>query len=140
MKKISSVIVAVASLALCFALCACGNKYSSNYSATMMVKTNTSKTAAVSFDSFNGTLVLQLDSNGSDEVVISYKAALGKGNINVYYDYNDEKLSLFEIETAGGVDSKTEAFTTDKTIYVIIESDGKCSSGSFSFVLEKSAK
>ena len=57
-----------------------------------------------------------------------------------YYDFNDEKLNLFEIETNGSVDGKTETFTENKTIYIIIESDDKCTDGSFSFVLEKSEK
>ena len=138
MKKFASVIIAVVTLVLCFTLSACGNKYVSYYSATVMVRTNTSNKASVSFGSFSGTYVIKLKSNGADEVFITYDATLGEGNIKVYYDYNDEKLNLFEIETNGSVDSKTETFTSDKTIYIIIESDGKCSDGSFSFVLEKS--
>lgn len=138
MKKFVSAIIAVVTLALCFTLSACGNKYASHYSSTLMVTTNTSNKASVSFDSFSGTYVMQLKNNGTDEVFISYEATLGKGNIDVYYDFNGEKLSLFTIEGNGFVDSKTEAFKSNKTIYVIIESDGKCNAGSFSFVLEKS--
>ena len=137
MKKIVSVIMAMVTLALCFALCACGDKYSSNYSATVMAMTNTSNTATVSFSSFSGTYVMKLDNNGTDEVRISYKATLGKGSVKVYYDFNDEKTELFEIETGGNVNTKTEAFTGNKTIYIIIESSGKSNEGSFSFVLEK---
>ena len=140
MKKIERVIIAAVVLALCFSLSACGSKYVSHYSATMMVRTNTSDEASVSFDSFSGTYIMQLKNNGADEVFISYEATLGDGNINVYYDYNGEKLNLFEIETNGSVAEKTETFTGNKTIYIIIESDGKCNEGSFSFVLEKSEK
>ncbi len=106
----------------------------------LMVRTNTSDKASVSFDGFSGTFVMHLKSNGADEVFISYEATLGEGNIKVYYDFNDEKLNLFDIETGGSVDRKTEPFTSDKTIYIIIESDGQCREGSFSFVLEKSEK
>lgn len=140
MKKFISVMIAVLTMILCFTLSACGNKYRSHYSATLMVTTNTSNEASVSFDSFSGTYVMKLKNNGADEVFITYKATLGKGNIKVYYDFNDEKLDLFEIETNGSVDRKTETFTGNKTIYIIIESDGKCNDGSFSFVLEKSEK
>ena len=136
MKKIAGVIIAVATLVLCFALCACGNRYVSHYSATSMVMTNTSTTASVSFDGFSGTYVIKFYNNGADEVYISYEATLGEGNIKVYYDFNDEKLDLFEIQTNGSVNSKTETFTGNKTIYIIIESDGKCNAGSFSFALE----
>ena len=80
---------------------------------------------------------MKLNNQGADEVFITYEASLGEGNIKVYYDFNDEKLNLFEIETNGSVQGKTETFTGNKTIYVIIESDGKCSEGSFSFALKK---
>lgn len=138
MKKFSSIIITVVTLVLCFTFSACGNKYVSHYRATLMVRTNSSNEASVSFDSFSGTYVMQLKNNSADEVFITYKATLGSGNINVYYDYNDEKLNLFELETNGSVAEKTQTFTGNKTIYIIIESDGKCNEGSFSFVLEKS--
>ena len=105
-----------------------------------MVKENTSSKASVSFDSFSGTLVMKLKNKSADEVFIDYEGTLGEGSIKVYYDFNDEKLNLFDIETDGSVDGKTETFTSNKTIYIIIESDGKCSDGSFSFVLEKSER
>lgn len=137
MKKFVSAIIAAATLALCFALSACATKYVSNFSSSTMKTTNTSNKASVSFSSFSGTYVMKLQNNGADEVYITYEATLGEGNIKVYYDYNDEKLDLFKIETNGSIDSKTEAFTGNKTIYVIIESDGKCKDGIFSFALEK---
>lgn len=140
MKRIAKAVIAVTMLVLCFTLSACGGKYVSHYSATMMVKTNTSNKATVSFGGFNGTYVMQLKNRNADEVFISYAATLGEGNIKVYYDFNDEKLDLFEIATDGSVEGKTETFTGNKTIYVIIESDGKCDEGSFSFTLEKAEK
>lgn len=139
MKKILGVIIAVATLLLCITLSACGSGYSSGYSATMMVRTNTPDKATVSFGSFNGTYVMELKNNGG-EAFISYEATLEEGNIKVYYDFNGEKLSLFEIATDGSVEAKTETFTGNKTIYVIIESDGKCTEGRFSFTLEKPEK
>ncbi|MBD5131993.1 MAG: hypothetical protein HDT28_05310 [Clostridiales bacterium] len=137
MKKFTKVIIAVMTAVLCFSLSACGNKYSSNYSSKKMIEKSNSTESSVSFDGFSGTYVMKLKSNGEDEVYITYTATLAEGKINVYYDYNDEKLDLFEIETNGSVNSKTEAFTGNKTIYVIIESDGKCGEGSFLFTLEK---
>ena len=137
MKKFVSAIIAVATLVLCITLSACATKYVSHYSSSSMVTTGTSDKASLSFGSFSGTYVMKLQNNGADEAVITYEATLGEGNIKVYYDYNDEKLDLFEIKTNGSVDSKTEAFTGNKTIYVIIESDGKCKDGSFSFALKK---
>ncbi len=140
MKKFAGVILAVVTLILCFTLSACGNKYVSRYNATLMVRTNTSNKASVTFDSFSGTYVIKLKNKSADEVFVDYEGALGEGNIKVYYDFNNEKLNLFDIETDGSVDGKTETFTGNKTIYIIIESDGKCNDGSFLFVLEKSEK
>lgn len=137
MKKIKKVIISVTTLILCFTLSSCGSKYVSKYSATMMVRTNTSNKATVSFGSFEGTYVTKLQNKGAD-AFITYDATLGEGNIKVYYDFNDEKLSLFEIGTDGSKTGKTETFTGNKTIYIIIESDSKCNEGSFSFNLEKS--
>ena len=83
---------------------------------------------------------MQLKNKSADEVFITYEATLREGNITVYYSFNDEKRSLFEMEANGSVDGRSEAFTGNKTIYIIIESDGKCKEGSFSFALEKSEK
>ena len=140
MKKFARLIIAAAALVLCFTLSACGNKYVSHYNAMLMVRENAANKASVSFDSFSGTYVIQLKNKSADEVFINYEAALGEGNIKVYYDFDDEKLNLFQIETNGSADGKTETFTGNKTIYIIIESDGNCSDGSFSFALEKSEK
>ena len=137
MKKLARVIIAAAALALCFTLSACGNKYVSHYSAMLMVRENAPNKASVSFDSFSGTYVI-IKNKSADEVFINYEATLGEGNIKVYYDFDGEKLNLFEIGANGSVDGKTEAFTGNKTIYIIIESDGECSDGRFSFALEKS--
>ena len=139
MKKFARVIIAAVISVLCFTLTACENKYVSHYSAMLMVSSKSSNKASVSFDSFSGTYVIKLKNNSADEAFLTYEATLGEGNINVYYDFNDEKLNLFETEADGSVDSKTEAFT-GKTVYIIIESDGKCNDGSFSFALEKSEK
>lgn len=138
MKKFASVFISIVMLASCFMLTACENKYTSSYSASSMVSNNTSHAASVSFGSFSGVYVIKLDSMGDDEAFITYNATLKKGNIKVYYDYNDEKSDLFEIGVGGSVKEKTEAFTSsNRIIYIIIESDGKCSDGSFSFALKK---
>lgn len=138
MKKFVSMLIATMMLVLCFTLSACENKYTSRYSATLMVRTNTSNKASVSFDAFSGIYVIKLKNKGDDKAFITYNATLEEGNVKVYYDFNDEKLNLFEIGADGSIEGKTEAFTSNKTIYIIIESDGKCNVGRFSFVLEKS--
>ena len=141
MKKFArTIIVSVTALVLCFTLSACMTKYVSKYNAMLMISSNTSDNASLSFDSFSGTYVFRFRNNGNDEVYITYEATLVEGNIKVYYDFNDKKLDLFGIESDCYAKGKTETFTGNKTIYVIIESDGKCNSGSFSFALEKAEK
>lgn len=138
MKKLLGVLVAAMMFVMCCALSACGDKYASNYSATLMVRTNTAEKASVSFDTFNGTCVMKLKNKGGDEAFIAYNITLKEGKISVYYDYDGKKLHLFEIENGDSTTGKLKAPTSDKTIYIIIESDGKCNEGNFSFVLEKS--
>ncbi len=140
MKKFARVIFVTALLVLCVMFSACGSGYVSNYSGKNIVTIKETNKASISFDSFKGTCAMQLKNNGADEVLINYNATLEEGSIKVYYDFNGEKLDLFEIGTNGSVEGKTEAFKGNKTIYVIIESDGKCGAGSFSFALEKSAQ
>ena len=138
MKKNTRIVIAVMMLILCFTLSACGNKYVSHYSATLMVKKNTTTEASVSFRNFSGIYVIQLKNTGDEKIFITYSATLEEGNIKVYYDFNDEKLNLFEIGTDNSIEGKTETFTSNKTVYIIIESDGKCKAGSFLFALETS--
>lgn len=138
MKKITKIVIAAMMLILCFTVSACENKYASHYSATFMVRKNTTSEASVSFGTFSGIYVMQLKNTGDEKTFITYNATLEEGNIKVYYDFNDEKLNLFEIGTDGSIEGKTETFTSNKTIYIIVVSDGKCKAGSFSFALEKS--
>ena len=140
MKKFARVLISTMTLVLCFALCACGTKYHDNYSSSAMVEKTTDNDASVSFDTFSGVYVIKWNNTDNSETLITYNATLKDGNIKVYYDYNDEKLNLFEIGAGGSSEGKTEAFARNQPIYIIIESDGKCGEGSFSFTLEKSQK
>ncbi|MBD5092216.1 MAG: hypothetical protein HDT36_02395 [Clostridiales bacterium] len=137
MKKFASIIIAVLIVVLCFTLTACGTKYKSNCSSTAMVETKDSNSATVSFGTFSGRYVIKFNDTIKESTVITYNATLEEGSIKVYYDFGDEKLSLFEIGTDGSVEGKSEAFARNKTVYIIIESDGKCNECSFSFALKK---
>ena len=137
MKKFVKVFIATIMLAFCFTLSACGDKYTSSYSATLMVKTNAANEASVSFDTFNGTYIMKLNNKSGDKAFITYSITLKEGKISVYYDYDGKKLHLFEIENDDFTTGKLNLPTSSKTIYIILESDGKCNEGSFSFVLEK---
>lgn len=140
MKKFAGAIIAVAALVLCFTLSACANKYTSHYSATLMVRTNTSEKASVSFNTFSGTYVMKFKNKDDGQAFLTYNATLEEGSIKVYYDFNGEKLNLFEIGDNGSFEGETQTFTGNKTVYVILESDGKCNAGSFSFIFQKTDK
>lgn len=137
MKKFLSALIATLMLVVCFTLSACGDKYTSSYSATLMVRTNTASKASVSFDTFNGTYVMKLKNEDGRKAAITYNIALKEGKIQVYYDYDGNKLHLFEIENNDSTTGKLNVPASDKIIYIIIESEGKCNEGKFSFILER---
>ncbi len=136
MIKVKEIFILMITLLLCLTLSACKCDITA-YTATMMVTTNTSNKATLSFGSFKGTYRMHLQSNGDDQVYISYEATLKQGNIKVYCDYNGKKLNLFEIGYNDTKKGRTEVFKGKKTIHITIESDGKCKDGKFSFILER---
>ena len=76
MKKFLSALIATLMLVVCFALSACGDKYTSSYSATLMVRTNTANEASVSFDTFNGTYVMKLKNEDGRKAAITYNITI----------------------------------------------------------------
>lgn len=137
MKKFLDVLIATMMLVVCFTLSACENKYTSSYSATLMVRTNTANEASVSFGTFNGTYVMKLKNKDDSEAFITYNITLKEGKMQVYYDYNGNKMHLFEIENDDSTTGKLKVPANSNTIYIIIESEVKCNAGRFSFVLER---
>jgi hypothetical protein len=118
-------------LAALLALAAAGCRYSSSYRATMLVRTNGPDTASMSFSTFDGRMVFKLNGPGQ----IRYAAQLEKGRATVYADDGGGKTECFSIgagETAGSA-----AGTWDGgTVYVVVETDGVCEEGSFTFEME----
>lgn len=137
MKKFFSVLIAAMMLVMCFTLSACVDKYTSSYTATLMVRTNTANEASVSFDTFKGTYVIKFKNKGDCETFITYNITLKEGKMQVYYDYDGKKLHLFEIENNDSTTGKLKVPASNNTIYIIIESEGKCTEGRCSFILER---
>lgn len=114
------VLVALAVLVGC-------SKYVSHYSALMLVTEQSPKAGSISFSSFNGTKVFKLKSDGH----LNYSAKLGEGSATVYYD-DGTKVELFSIH--GGQEIKpSSANVGSGTVYVFVQTDGRCKDGSFSF-------
>ncbi len=61
-----------------------------------------------------------------------YTGTLETGSVTVYYDRGDAKEVLFTAKAGEEIDACTEPFSA-KTVYVILETDGKCKNGSFTF-------
>ena len=125
MKKTLIVLLLVALCLVCFAAC---SKYNSHYSALLLITSNTSKAASIRFTSLNGTKAFKLKSDG----VLNYSAKLTGGSATVYYDYNGTKMELFSIGSGQEV-GPASVNVTPGTVYVIVETNGKCEEGQFSF-------
>ena len=129
MKKI------IAALLILFTLTLCGcTPYTSRFSAVGYVHSNTSKKVDMSFYEFNGTQVFNLKAKNSDEH-IKYSVKLESGKADVYYDCGEGKVLLFTINGGDEFNGQGEALRAGK-VYLIVETDGKCSNGSFVFTVE----
>lgn len=125
MKKLIPVLVLILLALACLVGC---SKYTSRYSAVLLVSTGTSKSGSINFTTFSGTKVFKLKSSGQ----LNYSAELGIGSATVYYDCSGTKTELFSIG-AGQKVGPSSITVTPGTVYVIVETDGKCQDGKFSF-------
>ena len=116
-------------LVMLLSLTGCG-KHSSSYMAVGLVRTNTAHSAQMSFFSLDGKMVFKLKSSGEGDV--KFTAKLESGNATVYYEYRGTKSELFTIGPGEEVDSHG-GYIESGTVYVIVETDGNCKNGSFSF-------
>ena len=132
MKKISFILMLVLTLAL---LCSCGG-YVKNYSATFLITSCQGDEASMRFDTFKGTYNFKIKRDSTAEHTLDFEARLAEGEMNVYVSVDGEKELL---RTVRGGESYDETITLDerydneKTIYVILESTGKCVDGDFEF-------
>ncbi len=132
-KKIITLALAAALLigALCMGGC---SKYVSKYSAVGFVHSNTSKSAFMTFYEFGGTMAFRLKCGGSSGHIKS-TAKLESGSITVYYDSDGTKTEWFTL--GGGEETEmTGGPFGDGTVYVIVETDGKCMNGDLRFNVE----
>ena len=133
MKKLKITIISLL-LLLSVSLTGCG-KYVSSYSAAALVKSNTSKSASISFLELKGTVVYTLKCKSGDEGRLVYSGNLDGGSMTVYYDCDGEKKELFSLNGKESVSSSLEDLKEGK-VYIIIETDGRCENGSLSFKLK----
>ena len=132
MKKVCFVLTVVLALATLFGC----SGYVKSYSATILITSCMGDEASMEFDTFKGTYHFKLRRDGAAEHSLDMEASLDEGEMNLYIGVDGEKEWL---RTVKGGESYDETITLDdkydheKTVYVILESTGKCVNGDFEF-------
>ena len=132
MKKISFVLVLILSILM---LCSCSG-YVKSYAATFLVTSCHGDEANMEFTTFNGTYNFKLRRDGDAEHTLDLEASLDKGEMNIYIGVDGEKELLRTIKGGESYDETItldEKYDKEKTVYVILESKGKCSGGDLEF-------
>ncbi len=134
MKRIISVLLAMITVIAAFTSAGCSG-YNSKYKAVGFVHSNDNDSAYMTFYSFEGTMVFKLkaDSNLSG-AALEYKTTLESGNVNIYYDFNGTKTELVSLKSGDEFSSQVDI--NKGTVYVIVETDGKCQNGDFRFNID----
>ena len=132
MKKVCFVLVLIVML---FMLCSCGG-YVKSYSATILITSGHGDEASMKFDTFKGSYNFKLKRDDAAEHTVDLDASLGEGEMNVYIGVGGEKELLLTVKGGESYDETitlAEKYDTEKTIYIILESVGKCVDGDFEF-------
>lgn len=132
MKKACFVLVLILTL---FTLCGCGG-YVKSYSATILITSSHGDEASMKFDTFKGSYNFKLKRDGNPEHTLDLDASLGEGEMNVYIGVGGEKELLLTVkggESYNETIALTEKYDNEKTIYIILDSVGKCIDGDFEF-------
>ena len=132
MKKACFVLVLILTL---FTLCGCGG-YVKSYSATILITSSHGDEASMKFDTFKGSYNFKLKRDDAAEHTVDLDASLGEGEMNVYIGVGGEKELLLTVKGGESYDETitlAEKYNTEKTIYIILESVGKCIDGDFEF-------
>ena len=132
MKKFSFILAVI--LILCL-LCGCGG-YVKSYSATVLIASNFGDEGSIEFGTFSGTYNFKLKRDGVAEHTLDYEVSLTEGEMNIYIGVNGEKDFLFTVYGGESFDKTItldEKYDNEKTVYIILESVGKCVDGDFEF-------
>ena len=132
MKKISILLVLIVTLCM---LCGCSG-YVKSYSATILITSNHGDEASMKFDTFKGTYNFKLRRDNMAEYTLDYEASLAEGEMSVYIGVDGEKELLFIVKGGESYDETItlhNKYDNEKTIYIILESTGKCVDGDFEF-------
>ena len=92
--------------------------------------------ASMEFDTFNGMYNFKLRRDNMAEYTLDYEASLAEGEMSVYIGVDGEKELLFIVKGGESYDETItlhNKYDNEKTIYIILESTGKCVDGDFEF-------
>lgn len=131
---ITALLLSIIILAALACLSSC-SAYSSHYRATMLVQSNTSQKASVSFSTLDGRMVFKMKSKDGSAERMNFSVGLGAGNLKVSVDCAGVKADLLNLKSGDAYSSHLDNIGTG-TVYVIIETDGRCSEGNLNFWLE----
>ena len=112
-----------------FILCGCSG-YTSSYKAMVLVQSNTKDSAFMSFSTFEGTIVFKLKAKTGAK--LSYSAKLSEGSAKVYCDTDGTKKELFDVASGEEISAELDDLGSG-TVYIIVETDGKCEEGDMHF-------
>ena len=132
MKKISILLVLIVTLCM---LCGCSG-YVKSYSATILITSNHGDEASMKFDTFKGTNNFKLRRDGIAEHTLDFEASLAEGEMNVYIGVDGEKELLLTVKGGESYDETIildDKYDNEKSIYIILETIGKCVDGDFEF-------
>ena len=132
MKKACFVLVLILTL---FTLCGCGG-YVKSYSATILITSNHGDEASMKFATFKGSYNFKLKRDGDPEHILDLDASPGEGEMNVYIGVGGEKELLLTVKGGEVYDEQIAldtGYDNEKTIYIILETSGKCVDGDFEF-------
>ena len=125
----------LALIVILFMLCSCGG-YVKSYAATILITSGHGDEASMKFDTFKGSYNFKLKRDGAAEHTLDLDASLGEGEMNVYIGVGGEKELLLTVKDGDSYDEMItlpEKYDNEKTIYIILESVGKCIDGDFEF-------
>ena len=132
MKKACFALVLILTL---FMLCSCKG-YVKSYAATILITSDHGDEASMKFDTFKGSYNFKLKRDGDPEHTLDLEASLVEGEMNVYIGAGSEKELLLTVKGGESYDEMIaldEKYNNENTIYIILESAGKCVDGDFEF-------
>ena len=132
MKKVCFALVLILTLLV---LCSCRG-YVNNYSATVLITSCHGNEASMKFGAFKGRYNFKLKRDDVPDHTLDFEGSLAAGDMNVYVGVDGEKELILTAKGGEFYDETIvldELYDNEKTIYIILETIGKCEDGNFEF-------